>query len=69
MRLGGVPVAIVSGTTTTAVTKESLAETRWALDETSVASVPAAPAPPLLLLTAFGAVFAFRRFRAKPATA
>jgi hypothetical protein len=67
--LGGVPVAIVSGTTTTAVTEKSLAETRWALDETSVASVPAAPAPPLLLLAAFGAVFVFRRFRAVPATA
>jgi hypothetical protein len=67
--LGGVPVAIVSGTTTTAVTRESLAETRWALDKTSVASVPAAPAPPLWLLAAFGTVFAYRRFRAKGATA
>jgi hypothetical protein len=65
--LPGVPVAIVSGSTTTAVTEKSLAETRWALDETSVASVPAAPAPPLVLLAAFAAVFAFRRFR--PATA
>lgn len=61
--LAGVPVAIVSGTTTTAVTAESLAETRWVLDETSVAAVPAAPAPPLVLLAAFAAVFAVRRFR------
>lgn len=67
--LGGVPVAIVSGTTTTAVTEESLAETRWALDETSVASVPAAPAPPLALLAAFAAVFAVRRFRGAATTA
>lgn len=61
--LAGVPVAIVSGTTTTAVTAETLAETRWVLDETSVASVPAAPAPPLVLVAAFAAVFAVRRFR------
>lgn len=67
--LGGVPVAIVSGTTTTAVTEESLSETRWALDETSVASVPAAPAPPLALLAAFAAVFAVRRFRGAATTA
>lgn len=67
--LGGVPVAIVSGTTTTAVTAETLAETRWALDETSVASVPAAPAPPLALLAAFAAVFAMRRFRSAATTA
>lgn len=67
--LGGVPVAIVSGTTTTAVTEETLAETRWALDETSVASVPAAPAPPLALLAAFAAVFAMRRFRSAATTA
>lgn len=67
--LGGVPVAIVSGTTTTAVTEETLAETRWALDETSVASVPAAPAPPLALLAAFAAVFAMRRFRSAAPTA
>lgn len=61
--LAGVPVAIVSGTTTTAVTTESLAETRWVLDETSIASVPAAPAPPFVLVAAFAAVFAVRRFR------
>ena len=67
--LGGVPVAIVSGTTTTAVTAETLSETRWALDETSVASVPAAPAPPLALLAAFAAVFAMRRFRSAATTA
>lgn len=67
--LGGVPVAIVSGTTTTAVTAETLSETRWALDETSVASVPAAPAPPLALLAAFAAVFAMRRFRGAATTA
>jgi hypothetical protein len=65
--LPGVPVAIVSGSATKAVTAEALAETRWVLDETSVASVPAAPAPPLVLLAAFAAVFAFRRFR--PVTA
>ena len=67
--LAGVPVAIVSGTTTTVVTAESLAETRWVLDETSVAAVPAAPAPPLVLLVAFAVVFAVRRFRAAPAAA
>jgi hypothetical protein len=67
--LGGVPVAIVSGTTTTAVTEKTLAETRWALDETSVATVPAAPAPPLVLLAAFAVVFAVRRFRTTPEAA
>jgi len=67
--LPGVPVAIVSGTTTTPVTEKDLAETRWVLDETSVGSVPAAPAPPLVLLAAFAAVFAVRRFRTTTAAA
>lgn len=45
--LPGVPVAMVSGTTTTKVTTASLAGTRWA-------AVPGAPAPPMPLLFAFG---------------
>ena len=45
--LPGVPVAMVSGTTTTKVTTASLAGTRWA-------AVPGAPAPPMPLLVAFG---------------
>ena len=53
--LPGVPVAIVEGTTTTKVTEETLAATRWSLDETSVAAIPGAPVPPWLLLVVFAA--------------
>lgn len=59
--LPGVPVAIVSGETTTLVTEEELATTRWSLDETTVASAPGAPVPPWSLLVAFGAVFVVRK--------
>lgn len=63
--LPGVPVAVVSGTTTTNVTKEELATTRWGLDETTVAHAPGAPVPPWSLLAAFGAVFVVRKSRNK----
>lgn len=67
--LAGVPIAIVSGANTSAVSEKSLDGTRWALDETSVAAVPAAPAPPLVLLGAFAAIFAARRLRLGTASA
>lgn len=63
--LPGIPVAIVSGTTTTLVTEKDLAETRWSLDETTVAHAPGAPVPPWTLLAAFGAVFALRKNKRK----
>lgn len=63
--LPGVPVAMVSGTSTTAVTQEDLTNTRWALDETTVAKAPGAPVPPWTLLAAFGAVFIARKARTK----
>lgn len=63
--LPGVPVAIVSGTTTTYVTKEELTTTRWGLDKTTVAKAPGAPVPPWSLLAAFGAVFVARKARAR----
>ena len=59
------PVAIVSGTTTTYVTKEELSTTRWGLDKTTVAKAPGAPVPPWSLLAAFGAVFVARKARAR----
>jgi hypothetical protein len=47
--LPGVPVAMVTGTSTQSVTSESLEGTLWA-------AVPGAPLPPLPLLVAFGLV-------------
>jgi hypothetical protein len=61
--LAGVVVASVTGETTTLVTKEDLANTRWSLDETTVGKAPGAPVPPWLLLGAFGAVAVFRNIR------
>ena len=61
--LSGIVVAEVTGTTTKLLTKEDLADTRWSLDETTVANAPGAPAPPWLLLVAFGAVAVFRNAR------
>lgn len=58
--LPGVPVAIVEGKTTTAITEEKIADTRWSLDETSVAAIPGAPAPPWWLLVAFAAIMIAR---------
>jgi hypothetical protein len=64
--LPGVPVVIVEGGKTTSVTAESLKDTRWSLDETSVAAIPGAPVPPWTLLAAFAAVFAARRSKWMP---
>ncbi|MGL5016499.1 MAG: Npun_F0296 family exosortase-dependent surface protein, partial [Luteolibacter sp.] len=61
--ISGVVVAEVTGTTTTRVTKEDLANNRWSLDKTTVGNAPGAPAPPWLLLVAFGAVAIFRNSR------
>jgi hypothetical protein len=66
--LPGLVVAEVSGTTTRLVTKEDLVKTRWSLGETTVAKAPGAPAPPWVLLVAFGAAFVIRNSR-KTATA
>jgi hypothetical protein len=66
--ISGIVVAEVTGTTTKLLTKEDLANTRWSLDETTVAKAPGAPAPPWVLLVAFGAVFVIRNSR-KSATA
>jgi hypothetical protein len=63
--LPGVPVAMVSGNSTTYVTKEILAATRWALDETTVAKAPGAPVPPWTLLAAFAAVCVARKAKAR----
>jgi hypothetical protein len=52
--LPGVPVAIVSGTTSTKTTASSLAGSRWA-------SVPGAPAPPLPLLVVFALALGFKK--------
>lgn len=59
--LPGVPVALVSGTTTTYVTPKDLITTRWSLDATTVAKAPGAPVPPWSLLLAFSAVFLARK--------
>ncbi len=67
--LPGVPVAIVEGKTTTAVTEEKIADTRWSLDETSVAAIPGAPAPPSWLLVAFAAIMLARGERLTKMTA
>lgn len=64
--LPGVPVAIVDGATTTRVTAAALEGTRWSLDETSVAAIPGAPAPPWTLLAAFAAVIFVRRYKWMP---
>ena len=66
-KLPGVPVVIVDGKTTTNVDEKSLEDTRWVLNETSVAAVPGAPVPPWTLLSAFAAVFVLRRPRSKNA--
>lgn len=60
--LPGVPVALVDGTSTTTVTTNSLTGTQWA-------AVPGAPAPPMGLLVAFGAVALVKRrsFKTKAA--
>lgn len=63
--LPGIPVAIVSGTTTTKVTKDSLAGTKWSLGQTAVGAAPGAPAPPVSLLAAFAGVVGLRQFRAR----
>lgn len=67
--LPGVPVALVSGTTTTKATKESLAGTPWSLGQSPVGAAPGAPAPPVTLLAAFAGVLALRQVRAKRRTA
>jgi len=67
--LPGVPVATVTGTTTTSVTSASLEGTRWSLDQTSVGAIPGAPAPPWTLLVAFAAVIVVRRAKWMPAMA
>lgn len=67
--LPGVPVAIVEGKTTTAITEEKIADTRWSLDETSVAAIPGAPAPPWWLLVAFAAIMIARGERFMKVTA
>lgn len=67
--LPGVPVVIVSGKETKAITAESLEGTRWSLDKTSVGAVPGAPAPPVLLLAAFAAVAVVRMGKSKHVTA
>ena len=64
--LPGVPVAIVSGKTTTSVTAASLKETRWSLDESSVGAIPGAPVPPWTLLAAFAAAIVARRAQLIP---
>jgi hypothetical protein len=56
---------MVSGNSTTYVTKEILAATRWALDETTVAKAPGAPVPPWTLLAAFAAVCVARKAKAR----
>lgn len=61
--LPGVVVAQVTGTTTKLVTKEDLATTRWSLNKTTVAKAPGAPAPPWVLLVAFGSAFVIRNSR------
>lgn len=67
--LPGIPVALVSGTTTTKATKESLAGTPWSLGQSPVGAAPGAPAPPVTLLAAFAGVLALRQVRAKRRTA
>jgi len=61
--ISGIVVAKVTGTTTTRVTAADLTKTRWSLNETTVAKAPGAPAPPWVLLLAFGAAFIIRNFR------
>lgn len=63
--LPGVPVALVSGKTTTKVTKESLAGTNWSLGASAVGAAPGAPAPPVTLLAAFAGVIVLRQVRAR----
>ncbi|MBB5030712.1 Npun_F0296 family exosortase-dependent surface protein [Prosthecobacter vanneervenii] len=63
--LPGIPVAIVNGTTTTKVTKDTLAGTKWSLGQTAVAAAPGAPAPPVTLLAAFAGVIGLRQVRAR----
>lgn len=60
--LSGVVVAEVTGTTTTSITSEDLEGSRWSLDSSTVSKAPGAPAPPWVLLVAFGAVFIVRNF-------
>lgn len=67
--LPGVPVTIVSGTTTTPATPALLAGTRWSLDETSVGNAPGAPLPSWTLLAAFAAVVAARKGKKAAASA
>ncbi|MBK8092258.1 MAG: hypothetical protein IPK32_09875 [Verrucomicrobiaceae bacterium] len=64
--LPGVPVAVVSGTTTTSVTSSSLEGSRWSLNESSVGAIPGAPAPPWILLAAFAVVVTARRSKLTP---
>lgn len=63
--LPGVVVAETTGTTTKLLTTADLANTRWSLDKTSVAKAPGAPAPPWVLLAAFGAVVVARNYSKK----
>lgn len=60
--LSGVVVAEVTGTTSTTITSEDLEGSRWSLDSSTVSKAPGAPAPPWVLLVAFGAVFIVRNF-------
>lgn len=63
--LPGVPVALVSGTTTKVVTKESLEGTQWSLGKSAVGAAPGAPAPPVTLLAAFAGVLGLRQVRTR----
>jgi hypothetical protein len=60
--LPGVPVALVSGTTSTKTTAASLAGSRWA-------AVPGAPAPPWTLVVLFGVALMLKSRGAKNCTA
>ena len=63
--LPGIPVALVNGSTTTRVTKESLAGTHWSQGSSPVGSAPGAPAPPVTLLAAFAGVIGLRQVRTR----
>ena len=63
--LPGIPVAMVSGNTTTKVTAASLAGTPWSMGKSPVGSAPGAPAPPVTLLAAFAGVIGLRQVRAR----
>ena len=63
--LPGMPVAMVNGTKTTKITKESLKGTQWSQGASVVGSAPGAPAPPVTLLAAFAGVIVLRQVRTR----